>query len=65
MEETACFFCNEETHTEAMYGGLLKRICPVCQQNCIEEDDEMLDSLSEVLAVQKERNARKAQDVGS
>ena len=53
VEETACYFCNIETMKEVMYGGLLKKVCDQCQRTCIEEDDDILDEMSEILKRQK------------
>ena len=38
---------------EVMYGGLLKKVCPTCQEMCIEEDDDILDVMSEILKERK------------
>ena len=53
VEDTACYFCNEETRQEVMYGGLLKKVCLTCQETCIEEDDDILDAMSEMLKERK------------
>ena len=62
VEDTACYFCNDETMQEVMYGGQLKKVCPTCQETCIEEDDDMLDVMSEIL---KERKFRTSMAVPS
>ena len=53
VEDTACSFCSDETTLEVMYGGQLKKVCPECQEMCIEEEDDILDAMSEILRERK------------